>query len=238
MATFHCSTCGIPFERYPSATKRRKSDKVYCSRKCAAQRQQTALPDLTCTQCGKTFYRKPSERKLANNYCSRTCANQAQSRTLKDVPHLRDSQGVEKCCIQCSNVFYVKPHRYKKAKFCSKACFYAHNYGRRGHGNGMSNAGNNNPNFKGTNNRVTARDNAIAFFGRACMICGWDVVISVHHIIPRRSGGTNNLDNLIVLCPNHHAMADRGLLEPSHLATVVHDVIAQLSDRPPRFDLP
>jgi 5-methylcytosine-specific restriction endonuclease McrA len=45
-----------------------------------------------------------------------------------------------------------------------------------------------------------------------CAVCSFDEVVEVHHIIPQRVGGTNDPENLILLCPNHHAMADRGML--------------------------
>jgi len=41
----------------------------------------------------------------------------------------------------------------------------------------------------------------------ACALCEDDRAIHVHHIIPRRAGGTNSLDNLICLCPLCHAIA-------------------------------
>lgn len=43
-----------------------------------------------------------------------------------------------------------------------------------------------------------------------CCICGWnEESIDIHHIIPRRMGGTDSHDNLTPLCPNHHRLADR-----------------------------
>lgn len=49
-------------------------------------------------------------------------------------------------------------------------------------------------------------------FSGKCAVCSFDEVVEVHHIIPQRAGGTDDPDNLILLCPNHHAMADRGML--------------------------
>jgi len=39
-----------------------------------------------------------------------------------------------------------------------------------------------------------------------CQICGYDEypILEVHHIKERRNGGTNDLNNLIVVCPNCH----------------------------------
>lgn len=45
-----------------------------------------------------------------------------------------------------------------------------------------------------------------------CAICGFDEVVEIHHIVPRSLGGTDEPSNVIVLCPNHHALVDRGLL--------------------------
>lgn len=237
MGKYICTSCGKEFERHPSATKRNKSGNFYCSRKCAAQRQQKELPDLKCPQCGKTFYRKPSERRLSNNYCSRKCANKAQSRSLQDIPELRTTNGPEKKCEHCGNLFPVKPYRYKTRRFCSRACFHAHRFGgSHPRGKAVNLSGKNNPNFKNATTRTTARDFARKAFGDACMICGWDVHVDVHHIIPMRHGGTNNIDNLIVLCPNHHRMADAGMIPNKELTNLVLSAIAQQSDLQPLFD--
>ena len=36
--------------------------------------------------------------------------------------------------------------------------------------------------------------------------------LKLYYIIPREEGGANTSNNLIVLCPNHYAMADKGVL--------------------------
>ncbi len=45
-----------------------------------------------------------------------------------------------------------------------------------------------------------------------CEICGWGFCgnyssVNAHHIKPVSAGGENKDDNLILLCPNHHAIA-------------------------------
>lgn len=41
-----------------------------------------------------------------------------------------------------------------------------------------------------------------------CSICQWNAAsCDIHHIIPKREGGTNDMSNLIVICPNCHRMA-------------------------------
>jgi len=51
--------------------------------------------------------------------------------------------------------------------------------------------------YRGQRERVFNRD------GRSCQICGTDEgEMHIDHIIPRKSGGTHDLDNLRVLCKN------------------------------------
>jgi 5-methylcytosine-specific restriction endonuclease McrA len=51
--------------------------------------------------------------------------------------------------------------------------------------------------YRGQRERVFNRD------GRMCQICGTDEgEMHIDHIIPRKSGGTHDLDNLRVLCKN------------------------------------
>lgn len=40
---------------------------------------------------------------------------------------------------------------------------------------------------------------------QGCMICGWnEATCDIHHIIPRKIGGSNDNDNLVIVCPNCH----------------------------------
>jgi len=43
-----------------------------------------------------------------------------------------------------------------------------------------------------------------------CRICGFKIGVVAHHIIPVSKGGDHSQDNLIHLCPNHHAMLHNG----------------------------
>ena len=39
----------------------------------------------------------------------------------------------------------------------------------------------------------------------SCSICGWnESSCDIHHIVPKSKGGTNDADNLIIVCPNCH----------------------------------
>lgn len=45
--------------------------------------------------------------------------------------------------------------------------------------------------------------------GKHCAVCGRTGSIAVHHIKPRRRGGSNGDHNLVCLCHTHHKLADR-----------------------------
>jgi predicted restriction endonuclease len=63
--------------------------------------------------------------------------------------------------------------------------------------------------------------------GYKCAVCGFDTTVEVHHIIGKRrngGGGTDHIENLITLCPNHHTMADKGLIAEDELARYIGDL--------------
>lgn len=49
-----------------------------------------------------------------------------------------------------------------------------------------------------------------------CQLCGAekDSRLHVHHILKRKEGGTDHLDNLLTVCPSCHSRADRNLYNP------------------------
>lgn len=55
-------------------------------------------------------------------------------------------------------------------------------------------------------------------YGGKCAICGFSDVVQIHHIIPRSVGGKDTQENLLVLCPNHHALLHLGLVDIKRLS--------------------
>ncbi len=45
---------------------------------------------------------------------------------------------------------------------------------------------------------------------KKCIICGFNRGLNNHHIIKKRDGGSDEPENLVYLCPNHHWIADFG----------------------------
>lgn len=54
--------------------------------------------------------------------------------------------------------------------------------------------------------------NLFKVYEAKCQICGMEDILEVHHRIPIKNGGSNEANNLMILCPNHHAMIHMGLL--------------------------
>ena len=57
--------------------------------------------------------------------------------------------------------------------------------------------------------------------GLRCSMCDFTEFLNVHHIVACCKGGSSTPNNLISLCPNHHAMAHRGTLSESLLLDLV-----------------
>jgi len=58
-----------------------------------------------------------------------------------------------------------------------------------------------------------------------CEICGFDLFVQKHRIVPGREGGKYKLGNVISLCGNCHWFADRDVFSRSFLLTIVADRI-------------
>jgi 5-methylcytosine-specific restriction endonuclease McrA len=58
---------------------------------------------------------------------------------------------------------------------------------------------------------------------KRCLICGFDKIVDIHHLVERSKGGSNELSNLIMLCPNHHKML--------HHADYRHEILGIISEK-------
>jgi predicted restriction endonuclease len=56
------------------------------------------------------------------------------------------------------------------------------------------------------------RMQAIKKYGNKCELCGYRLNVDTHHILPKNKGGLHEIDNLMVLCPNCHALITRRYL--------------------------
>ena len=57
--------------------------------------------------------------------------------------------------------------------------------------------------------KAWVRAQAIKKYGGKCELCSYGMSVDTHHIIPRHKGGLHEINNLIVVCPNCHALITR-----------------------------
>ena len=133
-------------------------------------------------------------------------------------------------CQGCGKTFHVARYRAATARYCSKACLFIHRFAPKGGGSA--------PERARSNNLHTARDSARKHLGEKCLLCGFDIFVETHHIVARRDGGTNRIENLSLLCPNHHKMAHLGIIAPAELKRLTLAALARRSGRLPLFEPP
>ena len=128
----------------------------------------------------------------------------------------------EKACAHCGKVFVGGPREH----FCSGACARAFREiqemtkrqsrveaARRRRQNLQRRI-----QSRSTVSRL--KEGRIRAGNAACDVCGWKppepviargghLILTAHHVVPLACGGSNREENLVVLCPNHHAIAHR-----------------------------
>jgi len=100
-----------------------------------------------------------------------------------------------------SNPFTLVDRTFKRKKYCSQQCQYEATT------------------LKKYKEKRQEKINELMFPGEkpTCERCGYSETIDIHHIKQRRDGGKNSSDNLIILCPNCHALFHRGIINQDEL---------------------
>ena len=80
----------------------------------------------------------------------------------------------------------------------------------------------------------------ITLYSGSCAICNWKATdellekngktyysfgCELHHIEPANKGGAETIENLILLCPNHHKQADLGIISKEELKSYQIDPV-------------
>lgn len=145
-----------------------------------------------CGNCGKQFQADSREHNRGNaKYCSLSCV--AIARIYK--------KNIKRNCVYCRNSFLAGS---VEAKYCSKSC-KAKNYRKQ----------------QITNEYHTKTLQRILKH-LSCEICGWnEAPRDLHHIIPVSDGGKNKLNNVIIVCPNHHRMFHNNLVSEEAVLTAL-----------------
>lgn len=175
-----------------------------------------------CSHCKKDYIRRVDRINTTSKvYCSRKCAE--KSRKLGRMVSL--------CCAYCDKSFEKDSHDMKKSKsglrFCSKRCM------------DTAKRGESVLNFKSSlynGGRGSYRRIAYSNYDHKCMDCNlsFKPLLTIHHVDGNRKN--NSLDNLEVLCRNHHNMRHMKLkngvwvrgkkdLTPRHLLKKVRESV-------------
>lgn len=140
-----------------------------------------------CEVCNKDLYRKPYQLKKNEGkaFCSMECFNRRNYSP--------------KICPICSLPFSGNKDRIT----CSRACSNKSRTGK------LYKIGS--PNDR-VSNVKKLKVKLLLERGNACELCKFDNinVLQVHHIVERKNGGSDDLENLKLLCPNCHCTIHYG----------------------------
>ena len=160
---------------------------------------------VRCSKCGKEYTVNCTPAAFAagryKRNCSRQCAN---SRNMTPEIKQKIADSVKKTAAENE-----KPKYNYTCESCGKEFTTEHaiKKGRRIHCDECKQKRSHYKNditsildvSKRTVTKILHRSN------KGCSICGWnESTCDIHHVIPRSKGGNNDLDNLIVVCPNCH----------------------------------
>lgn len=138
---------------------------------------------VKCAICGKAIYRTIraiKQSKSGKNFCSLKCFGEFCKK--------------KSICTICGKEF---KRINSEQKYCSRGCANRSRIGIK------YRTGAREDNYK---NKEDQKRSLIEERGPACEICGYDNVkiLQVHHIKEKKNGGTDELTNLQLLCPNCH----------------------------------
>src|SRR5207247_3555354 len=122
---------------------------------------------VPCTNCGKLF--RPRLNSLSQNF-AKFCSRECHKQFLHNPQAVDLGLLVKKTCEYCHKEFEIDKDRAPYAKYCGRACYHATSIHARG-------------------TVTTFRPVALRHFPKKCMICDFDVTVTVHHIVPRRQNG-------------------------------------------------
>jgi HNH endonuclease len=175
-----CVVCGKEFRSKLSTSK-------YCSDKC-----KHSLVTKRCSNCNEE-YEVEFYKQNFSKYCSDVCKKIAASKRVGNYTNSKkviEEQAIkdleEKVAAKVA-ILINKLHQTGEG-FNGKTIDY---YDVDGFSESLKEA-------------VKKRDNY------HCYVCGNDNNLEVHHMIPRRNGGSHTMDNLITLCCRCHRHIETG----------------------------
>lgn len=136
-------------------------------------------PNAICEGCKNPFYSRPSAKLNGwGRYCKHSCY----------IASKYGERPKTKTCLTCGCTFNIK--RRKKKKYCSQSCAAK-----------SSNRGRVGIKYESDDN---FKKRLVRKYGTKCAVCGYNISVDAHHIEYHSKGGSDHLENGILLCPNHH----------------------------------
>jgi hypothetical protein len=136
-------------------------------------------PNCNCSICDKEIYRRPTQIECGKIFCSRKCCGLSQRKE-------------KKYCKVCGKELG------KDSKItCSRACS---NKNRSGITYDALQINSKARRIKLLKNQLLEER------GEKCQLCDYSNIniLQVHHIIERHLGGSDDKENLLLICPNCH----------------------------------
>ena len=147
-----------------------------------------------CLECKQIFLADRREVTRGNaKFCSISCS-------VTNINRQRGEVTLNLICIHCGAQFISA---YKFREYCSTSCKLKHYR------------------FRKRPDKLRQSTEIKCLQSLPCEICGWkEATRDIHHIINVKDNGTDDLSNLVALCPNHHRMAHRKLLSQDDLLKI------------------
>lgn len=148
----------------------------------------TRKPNCNCKICNKEIYRRPFQLAKGDVYCSQDCYGKSCTILV--------------ACVVCGNEYQKGLNK----KTCSRICSNKLRIGSKYIGRPLKD--------KAQTNRAL-KERLILLRGTNCERCGYSntKILNVHHKIRRADGGSNDIENLELICPNCHAEEHYGYKE-------------------------
>ncbi len=138
---------------------------------------------MNCIECNRFF----TPTMGLNTICSVDCKLNRKNRNRR-LPKINND------CMWCNKQFLASDHR---RKFCSRFCKRRYDSKNR---------------ELLVARRVAMRISFKRLLPSNCEICGFSRAIQYAHIKGVVEGGETTVDNILVLCPNHHWLFDHNML--------------------------
>ena len=212
-----CDNCGVLYTENRGNIA--NSPNTYCSAECRKEGHKGREPanknreERECKQCGGSFSATVNSPK---KYCSRNCYHSwnKENGVLRGENNPKWKADLEFECEQCGDK-YTRPESHKEfTRFCSDECRSEHL---------TTVTGNDHWHWQGGKNYYTAIRSSLGPTGwhtqrekhlqDECEMCGSETSpggrdLSLHHIIPVLSGGTNGEYNYLPLCEPCHSKVE------------------------------